>query len=92
MKIFDYKLHKDREVLVIQEPEEKYLLVQINIVLLAFKKPVVFAITKAKGVCWLLHSFQQNKCDHHLLGPRYKYDLVKTQFSKIHWGKQVKGI
>lgn len=49
MKIFYYKLHKDREVLVIQEPEEKYLLVQINIVLLAFKKSAFFAITKLKA-------------------------------------------
>lgn len=51
MKIFYYKLHKDREVLVIQEPGEKHLLVQINIVLLAFKKNALFAITKGKGIC-----------------------------------------
>lgn len=51
MKIFYYKLHKDREVLVIQEPREKHLLVQINIILLAFNKVALFAITKDKDVC-----------------------------------------
>jgi len=51
MKTFYYKLHKDREVLVMQEPGEKLFLVQISIVLIALKKPALFAITRDKGIC-----------------------------------------
>lgn len=49
MKIFYYKLHKDRKVLVIQEPEEKHLLVQINTVLLAFKNLHYLQFQKIKA-------------------------------------------
>lgn len=51
MKIFYYKLRIDMEVLVTQEPGEKHLLVQINIILLAFTKFALFAVTKDKGIC-----------------------------------------